>query len=32
MILVGNKFDLESERVVSTERARRLADQLGSFF
>lgn len=29
VILVGNKFDLEHERVVSTERGRRLADQLG---
>jgi Ras-related protein Rab-3C len=32
VILVGNKFDLEHERVVSTERGRRLADQLGLEF
>ena len=29
MVLVGNKCDLEYERVVSAERGRRLADQLG---
>jgi len=29
VLLVGNKSDLEHERVVSTERGRRLADQLG---
>jgi len=29
VILVGNKSDLEHERVVSTERGRRLASQLG---
>lgn len=28
MILVGNKSDMEDERVVSTERGRQLADQL----
>lgn len=32
VILVGNKSDLEHERVVSTERGRRLADQLGLEF
>ena len=30
VILVGNKSDLEQERVVSTERGRRLANQLGN--
>ena len=30
VILVGNKSDLEHERVVSTERGRRLANQLGN--
>ena len=29
MVLVGNKCDLEDERVVSTERGKQLADQLG---
>ena len=29
VILVGNKCDLEYERVVSVERGRRLAEQLG---
>ena len=28
MILVGNKCDMEDERVVSTERGKQLADQL----
>lgn len=28
VILVGNKSDMEDERVVSTERGRQLADQL----
>jgi len=32
VLLVGNKSDLEHERVVSTERGRRLADQLGLEF
>jgi len=30
VILVGNKSDLERERVVSTERGRTLANQLGT--
>ena len=30
VILVGNKTDLEHERVVSTERGRRLGNQLGT--
>lgn len=29
VVLVGNKTDLEDERVISTERGRRLAEQLG---
>lgn len=29
MILVGNKCDMEDERVISTERGKQLADQLG---
>ena len=29
VILVGNKCDLEDERVVPTEEGRRLADDLG---
>ena len=29
MVLVGNKCDLEDERVVSMERGKQLADQLG---
>lgn len=29
VVLVGNKTDLEEERVISTERGRRLAEQLG---
>ena len=29
VVLVGNKCDLEDERVVSTERGKQLADQLG---
>jgi Ras-related protein Rab-3C len=32
VVLVGNKCDLEYERVVSTERGRRLAEQLGLEF
>ena len=28
-MLVGNKCDLEQDRVVSTDRGQRLADQLG---
>ncbi|UYV67483.1 RAB3B [Cordylochernes scorpioides] len=32
VILVGNKCDLEDERVVSTERGRQLADQLALEF
>ena len=31
VVLVGNKCDLEYERVVSAERGRRLADQLGTY-
>jgi hypothetical protein len=30
VVLVGNKSDLEDERVITTERGKRLADQLGS--
>ena len=29
VVLIGNKCDLEDERVVSMERGRQLADQLG---
>ena len=29
---MGNKCDLEEERVVSTERGKQLADQLGKSF
>jgi GTPase SAR1 family protein len=29
VVLVGNKCDLEEERVISAERGKRLADQLG---
>ena len=32
VILVGNKCDCEEERVVSTERGKQLADQLGLEF
>lgn len=32
VILVGNKCDMEEERVVSVERGRQLADQLGVEF
>ena len=32
MVLVGNKCDLEDERVISTERGKQLADQLGLEF
>ena len=32
MILVGNKCDMEEERVVSTERGMQLAEQLGVEF
>ncbi|XP_013789783.1 LOW QUALITY PROTEIN: ras-related protein Rab-3-like [Limulus polyphemus] len=32
VILVGNKCDMEDERVVSTERGKQLADQLGLEF
>jgi len=32
VVLVGNKCDLEDERVVSTDRGRQLADQLGLEF
>jgi len=32
VVLVGNKCDLEEERVVSTDRGRQLADQLGLEF
>ena len=31
VVLVGNKCDLEDERVVSTERGKQLADQLGRY-
>jgi len=30
VVLVGNKCDLEDERVVSTERGRQLASQMGT--
>ena len=29
VVLVGNKMDLEDERVITMERGMRLADQLG---
>ncbi|GFS88397.1 ras-related protein Rab-3 [Nephila pilipes] len=32
VVLVGNKCDMEDERVVSTERGRQLAEQLGLVF
>lgn len=32
VILVGNKCDMEEERVVSTERGMQLAEQLGVEF
>ncbi|GFN79130.1 ras-related protein rab-3 [Plakobranchus ocellatus] len=32
VVLVGNKCDLEDERVVSTERGKQLSDQLGLEF
>ncbi|KAI3386953.1 hypothetical protein SNEBB_004138 [Seison nebaliae] len=32
VVLVGNKCDLEDERVITTERGKRLADQLGLEF
>ncbi|OQR75673.1 ras-related protein Rab-3-like [Tropilaelaps mercedesae] len=32
VVLVGNKCDMEDERVVSTERGRQLAEQLGLEF
>jgi len=32
VILVGNKCDMEEERVISTERGRQLAEQLGVRF
>ena len=32
MILVGNKCDMEDERVISYERGKQLADQLGLEF
>jgi len=31
VVLVGNKCDLEDERVVSTERGRQLASQMGNY-
>lgn len=31
VVLVGNKCDMDDERVVSYERGRQLADQLGLF-
>jgi Ras-related protein Rab-3C len=30
VVLVGNKMDLEDDRVVSTEKGHRLAEQLGN--
>jgi GTPase SAR1 family protein len=32
VILVGNKCDMEDERVISFERGKQLADQLGVEF
>lgn len=32
MILVGNKCDMEDERVISFERGKQLAEQLGIEF
>lgn len=32
VVLVGNKCDMEDERVVSTERGKQLSDQLGLEF
>lgn len=32
VVLVGNKCDMENERVISYERGRQLADQLGIEF
>lgn len=32
VILVGNKCDMEDERVISVERGKQLADQLGVEF
>lgn len=32
VVLVGNKCDMDEERVVSYERGRQLADQLGKVF
>ena len=32
VILVGNKCDMEEERVVSADRGKQLADQLGLHF
>lgn len=32
VVLVGNKCDMDSERVVSMDRGRQLADQLGKYF
>lgn len=32
VILVGNKCDMEDERVITTERGKQLADQLGVQF
>ncbi len=29
VVLVGNKMDLEEERVITADRGRRLAEQLG---
>lgn len=31
VVLVGNKCDMEDERVVSYERGKQLADQLGNY-
>ena len=30
VVLVGNKVDMEADRLVSKEKAKRLADQLGN--
>ncbi|OAF64909.1 Ras-related protein Rab-27B [Intoshia linei] len=32
VVLVGNKFDLNESRVISTERGKQLADQMGMLF
>lgn len=30
VVLVGNKMDLEEERVITTDRGKHLAEQLGT--